>query len=503
MNTGFKKILNFFNPEPLIGGLEISDTFIRFVQFRGAKAKIISLKLPPAAVEDGKIKDKGQLLLALSNLHGQLVLRKKKKIYVIASISDGNVYTEIFSLPKSAESDLNQAANLNLRMISPIDFEDSYSDWQTVGEKTASGLSQLEILSAFVQKKTIDDFEEIIKQSGFDIAAIEFPSLALARALGELGDNFDRGKNYFLMKVASEGLSFSLFKNNNLYFMHFVSWASAYGQNRQVTFESIKNLTISEIRKVLGFYENHWNESLVEIILVTPTLREEIAKIIEENFSNLKVRNASLKQFQNLEPSWFSVVGSALRGLISRSQDVFISLASSGTEENFKNYQVISFIKIWRNTILTFLAAILAFLGGLNFLLASNYSELEARKKDISLNPEFDVILELRQEAQNFNQKVNFLSVAAKERNKWSPFANKIIELSNASDIILKRIFIQSADSPVLLVGEATNEDKVFSFKKVLGEQTEFSNINFQLSNFSQTGGKFTFSITLNAKNLK
>lgn len=503
MIFSFKKFLNFANPEPQIGGLEISDAYVRFIQFKNDKAKIISVKLPQGVVEDGKIKDKGQLFLVLSNLHNQLVFRKRKRIYAILSISDINVYTEIFYLPKAAESDLNQAANLNLQMISPIDFNNAYHDWQTVGERPDNGSSQLEILSAFISKSVVNEFEEVINKSGFDIAAVEFPSLALVRALAEMGEGVDKNKNYLLMKIGGDGICFAVLKNGNLYFLHFISWTSVYGQSRQVTVESLKNLTVSEIQKMLSFYETHWNEPLAEMLLVSSTLREEIIKIIGENFPSLSVKTPILRQFKNLEPSWFSVIGSALRGLTSRSDDIFISLAASGTEEKFRLYQVVSFIKLWRNVILTFLGAIIIFFGGLDFILARNNVGLQEKIKDISINPEFNSIIELRKEAESFNQKVSFLAVAAKNRNKFSPFIKQITGLSEPSSVLIKRIFVQSVDSPVLLVGEAGSEDKITNFKKNLETQDNFSNINFQLPNFSQTADKIIFSITLNVNNLK
>ena len=64
-----KKILNILNPQPQIGGLEISDSDIRFFLVKGKSFVSASVKLP----------DKKNLKTALSNLHSQIVSKSKKK----------------------------------------------------------------------------------------------------------------------------------------------------------------------------------------------------------------------------------------------------------------------------------------------------------------------------------------------------------------------------------------------------------------------------------------
>ncbi len=188
-----KKITNAINPPLQIGGLEITDSYLRYVAIKGRKADFISAKLAPGIIEDGKIKDKDKLLGVLKGFHDQIV-GKKKKAWVIASISDSNVYTEMFTLPKSTGKDLAEAAKLNLQMISPIDFASAHADWHLVGEKETNGVVQNEILGAFIAKQFVEDFEQIADKAGFEIVAIEFPMFALARAITEMSDQFDRKK---------------------------------------------------------------------------------------------------------------------------------------------------------------------------------------------------------------------------------------------------------------------------------------------------------------------
>ncbi|MDI6717896.1 MAG: hypothetical protein QMD86_02560 [Patescibacteria group bacterium] len=494
MNINFEKILNFINPQFSVGGLEFSDSYVRFFVIKGEKADSYALKLPPDVIKNGKINNKDQLVAILSELH-QKAISKKKKLYVIASISDSNVYTEKFSLPKSAVNSIDEAAALNLQIISPVDFNSSYSDWQFVGERTNNGENQIELLGAFVSKQIVDEYENVMDKAGFSEAAVEFPALALARSLMEFGSGLSKDKNYLLLKIGNDGLSFGMIKNRNLYFMHFISWASTYGEQRTVSFESLKKLIIEEIQKVISFHETHSPGPIDGLLLVSSTMIEQISKIISENFKTINLQIPAMKDFPNLSPSWFSVLGSALRGSVPRSQDFLISLASAGTEEKFESHLMVSFVKSWRNLVLVFLSVIIITFLGTDIFISRNIIQLDKKIAEFSIKPETSKLIAFQTEAQEFNKKVDILYDAYKNRTHWIPYLNRINEVP-VDGIILKRIFIQAMNLPVLLVGGSVDEDSIIRFKKSL-EQKQFSNVNFQLTNVTKSEkGGFNFSMS-------
>ncbi|NCQ02589.1 hypothetical protein GW816_00820, partial [Candidatus Wolfebacteria bacterium] len=80
-----KRILNILNPQPGIGGLEISDSALKFVLIKENKLTFTSLNLPAGTLEEGKIKNKENFKAALSKLHSQITFRTKKKIYIIVN----------------------------------------------------------------------------------------------------------------------------------------------------------------------------------------------------------------------------------------------------------------------------------------------------------------------------------------------------------------------------------------------------------------------------------
>lgn len=500
-NTIIKKMADTINPPLQIGGLEITDSYIRYVSIKGKKADFVSAKLEPGIIEDGKIKDKDKLRGVLVSFHDQMA-GKKKKVWTIASISDSNVYTEMFALPKSTGRDLEEAARLNLQMISPIDFNSAHADWHRVGEREMNGVLQNEILGAFVPKQLIEEFEQIADEAGFEIAAIEFPMLALTRAIVELSDQFDKKKNYLVFRLGSDGISFGLVKNGELYFLHFVGWGAVYGAERKATLESLKKMIVDEIHKVLSFYETHWEGTLNNLFLVTPTFEKEIKESITQNFPDLLVEVPTLRQFKDLSIGWFSVLGSAVRGIVSRDEDEMLSLATAGTDKKYEVHQVTNFVRLWRNIAVTVLAGILILLVGLDVFLGNSVGVLENRLSDSSRSPALEKLGGLQQEASIFNTKVDSLVRAQQERLLWSGFFTDMAAMAG-SNVTVRRIAIQGVDAPVTMFGEAMTQPAIGEFEKALKANAKLTDVQFRLASVSQVeGGKYAFSMSFKIKSL-
>ena len=492
----FKKILKLFSYQPLIGGLEINDLNLRFTYIKKGNVFPASVKLEPETVKDGKIQNRQNFLKALNQLHSQITNYSRKKICVIATIPDNNVYAQIFNLPESAETQLEEAAKLNLQMISPIDFERAYSDWQAVGKSRENGL---EILGAFFHSELIDELDDSLREANFAPVAIEFSSLSLARLASELGEAINPQNPFILFNVGANGLSFSLIKNGNLYFNHFVSWQSVYGNERRVAFESFKKLIIEEIKKVLNFSSTHWGHQTNAIFISSHGLIEEIAKIVSESFSfNSKI--LTLKNFKNFERDWFLALGAAIRGSMPRSQDSIISLSKIGTEKEFYKQQNAVFLKIWRNIALAFLITILIiFISADGFLmkitknLNNQLSILTASKNQPGSS--MAELNKLQEEAANINKKISLAVLAYEGRLQRSELLENI--KNKASDnIILKRISVQLRDSPIFINAWAQGEQNALEFKDRLVSDSRFSEIDLPISKITPSVGGVEFTIS-------
>lgn len=492
----FSRFLTILNPQPKIAGLEINDSELKFVQIKGGggSADSFSSKFPEGTISGGQIKNRQNLIESLSKLHEAAAGGKKKKICVIVNISDSNVYTQIFNLPSIAESQLEEATKLNMQMISPVDFQNAYSDWQIVNQNRVSG-EQLEVLAAFIQKQIIGELDKTLRESGFIPAAFEFNGLSLARLAIELGADVDVKKTHFLLYVGSEGLSFNLIKNGNLYSNRFISWQSVYSDQRQVSFDSFRKFLIEEVKRMVDFYSVHLNSRIDDFLFALTGLETEIVKIIGDNFS-FPIKLLALKQFKNLSQPWFPALGSAVRGMMPRSKDNFISLASVGTEKEFHQQRIVGFARLWRNAVITTLAAIL-----LMFVLADGFliktgDSLSSRLANLALyRREEAVELEnFESTIEEYNQKIGAALKYNKEKSRWSLFFEKIKELSG-SEIVLNRIYIQSPEMPILINGRAVSESAALNFKERLENSGDFQEVDLPITGISPAASGVDFSL--------
>jgi len=504
-----RRLLNILNPQPSVAGLQITDSALRFILAKENGSIFASLKLSSGIIEEGKIKNKEDFKSALIKFHSQITPRLKRKIYVVLNISENNVYSQVFNLPLVSVENLEEAVKLNLQMISPIDFNSAYSDWQKVGENSIDG-GQLEILGAFINVKIVDEFVECLKQANFVAAAIEFSSLAISRLASSLPNLV---QPFILLHLTASGLNFAMIKNYNLYFSHFVAWPSF--DNRQISLDAVRETLIREMKNILNFASSRWPEPQIKtVVLATPTLEEKLSQIITENFSLAvqkmilppKLKSPTEKwslednQFSSLTCDWFVCLGSALRGIIPRSKDIIVSLASTGTEEEFRQETIMNFIKLWRNIALASLFFILIAFFGIDGFLIKTSNSLNNQISNLADLAKNNEISSLQQAAQNFNAKVNLALSAKSQTFEWSPFFAKIKNLAE-SDIIIQRVFIQSPTSVILFDGLATDDQAIINFKNKLQNDSELKEINFSVSSVTPAAdGKLNFSLTFKIK---
>ncbi len=502
----FKKFLNILNPQPRIGALEISDVDLKFCLIDDGKFSSYSVKLAADVIKDGRINNREGFLSALSVLHSQITAKAKKKINAIVNIADNNVYFQIFDLP-ALESNLEEAVQLNLKMISPMDFESAYSDWQAIGEEITDGRVQTEIFGVFGEAKMIDEFDQVLEQANFAPVAFEFNSLAAARLAIDFGANVDKTKPFLLLYVGNNGISFNVIRKGNLYFNHFISWQTIHSETREIPMDLFKKIIVDETKKILSFYATRWKDQIDDMILATHGLNETIAKIATENFSFKKVEPLALKKINEInvseiQPAWFSVLGSAIRGTIPRSKDNIVSLAKAGTEDEFFQHRIIGFVKIWRNVILTTMVAVLAIFVGIDFLFM--------RKTAVSLNNQLASLGAYRQnekdefeknkkQIEDLNQKIDFAVKVHAERSKQNEFFEKISGLATENGISLKRIYVQSAEMPVLVNALASSEDAAIGFKNKLIE-SGFREVDLPITKISRTSQGVEFAVIFKLK---
>jgi Tfp pilus assembly PilM family ATPase len=497
-----KKVLKQLNPLPPIGGLEISDSAIRFVLIKNSQLIQANIRLTPGIIEAGIIKDRVNLISVLKNIRSQ-VNQSQKIIYAILIVPPKNVYVQTFNIPFLVEEQIEEAAKLNLQMISPIDVKTAYSGWQKIGETPVDG-GRFEILGAFAESKLIEDYISVVKEAGFKVAAVEFPALSLTRLIAQLGAEINISEPHHVLQVSSEGIAIMIMRGGNLYFNHFNSWRAILEEigKRELTIDDFKEYLIKEVQRIMNFYSTHWGGSVNKLILVSEALTNELIKTIEANFP-MKVFSLALKDYKGFSSAWFPVLGAGLRGLIPRSLDNFISLMAVGIQKEYFRSRFFNFVVVWRNIVLTvfvFIFAIVMIFDGVLWR-----TERRVKESVASAFP-FQAITEINQlktEAINFNNLVSLAYKAKDQTIDWSPLVKKIQNLVG-DRISLERFYIDSAQKIAMINGRAANDTEIINFKNNLLKEENFFDINLPLAAVKiRPDGSADFSVTFKLRALK
>ena len=220
-------------PETPVSGLEISDSVIHFLSLRPSGLVKSEMRLPPGVIQDGNVLNSDAFQKALVSLASSLAL-PRKNLSVIIVIPSGRVYLQLFSLPYLSEQNLNNAATLNLQMISPIPYHQAYVDWELLDEESSRG--ELRLIGAFSEKENIERIVSAVKSAGFNPIAVEPSIIALTRTLSQV-TNPEMKAPHVVLHVSSSGMDFAGVKNGRVYFDYFVAWWAMYGGKAQISGE--------------------------------------------------------------------------------------------------------------------------------------------------------------------------------------------------------------------------------------------------------------------------
>ncbi len=493
--TGYLQgVFKHLNPAPPIGGLEISDSALRYVLFENNVPQVAALRLPPGILENGRVKDRANFVAALKNVRGQIPVPSKKRVHVIVSFPPALVYAQAFSLPLVSETNLEEAARLNLQMISPTDPKNTYSDWQRIEAPNES--ENIELLGALIENKAADELIAALREAGFLAVAAEFPALSLARLAEELGAGFDPRTPAIIVNLSSDGIDYAIVRGGNLYFNYFVSWRTIVGSERALAADVFKNSVVRNLQQVMTFYAGRWGGPVKNVTLVSQGLEEEIKGVILKNFPDTQVSPLALGRSVQIPLAYFVALGAALRGRISRGADTIISLLSVGTEDEYRQNQVRLFVALWRNIVFSALGFLVALFLITEFFVVRIDRRVAAELTQGTAQPEVAEVAKLEEEARSFNRAVAFVGTAKNAEVALAPIVRDLQALAAKGRVSLDRVAISSIASPILIVGRANSEEEAIGFRKLLEDDPQIEKADLPLSLIVKAERGVTFSIT-------
>lgn len=474
-----------------IGGLEVGDSHVRFFGVRKNKIKSVGLRIPPGIVNGGVVVAREKFIATLQEIRRELGLKEKEKINIIVALPPDIAYLQAFNLPYLSGESLENAAKLNLQVISPVPFEETYHEWQMIGE-TAD--NQLEVVGVFAEKKQVSAIMEACEAAGFLVVAAEPSIFSLARAVHEIG-GVNMQEPHIILRASDMGMDFAGIKNNVVSFSYFVSWRSIYGEAAETSKKVFEENVVKHVGRVLTFFAGRGHADMKKLLLITSSLRENFSDVIKKNF-NLEVQNVYFGELDRFGADWAIAIGAYMRGLIPRAEDALVSLAGFSTTWEFSKHQIIAFFSLWRNIAGAVLVFLLLAFWGTNFFVQKISDELELQPVPAMRFEDAQELKNLEAAALKFNTLADLINIATEEKKEVTVYFKKILALAEGK-VNIKRIYFQSMDSPVSISGDAPTEKIVVNFKDELERQNEFAETNLPFTSLIIEGDHVTFSMTL------
>lgn len=501
VKTIFQKCIAVLRAKPVVGGLEISDSGIRFMQWSGSRWEMASTRLVPGTVVRGEVKNRKEFIDALKLLRFQILGGKKKgsrtRISVVVSLSSINIYTQVFNLPVIEGENLEKAVQLNIQMASPNGAAENYSGWQLVSPVQEN--MRLEILSAFLSKNVADDLAGAMHEAGFVPVVIESRALSLARVIKETEAKFDPKKSLIVVSVDASGLDVIVVRAGHLHFEYFNSWQDLQGDQRTIPLDVFRSLVLRSINQVLNFYGSHWSDPVSEVLVSAVGLKDEVVNVVKENFE-IPVRELTPMISPPVGTEWFVALGGGLRGRMSRREDKDVSLLGIDAQGEFRREQALHFTDFWRTLMPVTIGILLVVFVGFFFFLMGIDKKLKTQAAFQIGGQEMQDINVLQTRAQEFNTFVRLLASANAAAVPKAPVLKNFFSIANSRGVSVNRIRIQSATAPVEFTGAAPSQESVRAFKGDISSSTFFRGVELPFTNVicgeTQCSFSMTFSIS-------
>ncbi len=461
-------LVSLFTKEKDIAGLEISDDFLRLALLARNYEKQGNVYIKELAEEPlengvvvaGVLKNPEKFIASLTKLLAQ---SKNKIGYVVVSIPHINLYSKVFSFPKSVGAGkLNDAMKVTVNFNLPVKPDEVYIDWEEVH---AEGKNEL--MLATVSKKIVDAFSKALEAVKITPIAFESHTFSLIRIL-----ELDTEKSTLLILKGKTQTGFVILKNGAIRFSKFTA--------RAMTQAEID----LEVKKITNFYESD---------------KEPISKTIDESQVKVPKKFANypkIKEEGEKANRWLVTLGVAMRGLLAASEDKLISLMPVGTEEAYAKQERIVFIKLIGDVI-TFLAIFItiSFLA-VWLIMVSVKSSVDAQVGITSVP--------LSTESQQIETKVvklNSLMGILLDIDGKSPRFSIVLEeikTRTIAGITIISVSIPGPDSVINLSGVASQRKDISAFRTAMAASALFGDVQSPPSNLDKrTDIPFTMTFKL------
>ncbi len=487
---------NFLIPKEKIVGVEISERKLRMLYLKkDAYGKIrpagaSEVVLEEGVIVSGAVKNKELLSKALEKLKENFVPWKALSNFVIATIPQNGVYSEVLEFPKDLTGgQLIEAISLNAASNFPFPLTECYLDWQVIGTEG----NKNKVLISLIYKKKADEYIDIFKENKFELIALEPASLSFSRAVDFPGDPL------VFLYFTNDGITGVVYKDKFPYLSQYETWLELSGGKALSDIGDIAAILKKKIKSLASYFENEYENIKIKKVLLINDEASAGAIIESIGVMPIAVEEAKPSMDFNKDNSWLQAAGAAKRAFIPRGEDTIISLLPVGTESLYDTQKAISFAK----SIMLFAASLSVFYLAVftaAFILISSLeagvdSRLEARTR-MPLPVEYRKIEE---ETGEFNKYARDLAKIYSQTGMDHAEILKNMDKLNMAGISFTNMNFNNSTDYISVSGIALSRENLNAFKYRIDNSDLFKKIDYSVQNIAQKNN-IPFNLNLHLK---
>lgn len=337
-----------------------------------------AVPLPMGAIREGKLADRNAVSNALQRAFSQAKPTTPATRHVILSIPVLPLFTKTVQIPATvSEEERRSLLQLEAEGILPISPSDAFIDWQLVAHRpgeqgSEEGVHEFVVMAA--RRQDVVPYVEAASRAGLTVVAAEPFVLSIARGLLP-----DPARPSIIVYLFSDAVFAAAIEEDAVRFPHHAIIDAATPASRA---EAIAQELTTFVRFLKP--EDHARHLATQRMLVDGTIDDAtLASLALFSQGDISLSFATIEH----ELSKAAIRGSALRGIVSRSDDRFINLMATRTQEAYAQSLARFFLHLTAN-IVTAGVLVAALISLATFAMVSIQERAVGRAPSEQISPE-------------------------------------------------------------------------------------------------------------------
>ena len=295
-------------------GLDVGYQTLKVVQVkgRGRGTHLIGaaeVPIPAGMLNKDGVRDKKKLAQAITQAIQAAKPHRISAQFVSSALPESLVFTKSLDLPKMTPAEINKNIPNQATEFFPIPPQDTYMDWQIVGQYPTN--NTIEVLVVAAPKVLVNALVETVKLAGLELMGLETKPSSLVRALIPPGNL----EPTIILDIGAKISGLTCFDQQTI---KLTSTVAVGGDEIKKDFDTAIKALATEIMHLVKYYQNRIGQAQVFKKVVLAGGGANIKNVPETLTDLTKIQTALGTPWANLktyDPRFATALGLAMKDI--------------------------------------------------------------------------------------------------------------------------------------------------------------------------------------------